>query len=278
MMGAAAFSGHPGDGRWSDVRAYVGRTIELPEAALSIKQTLPEPSTVTLRNGGTQALDLDARSQREEWAILEAVVQEGQPAEQIRVVFVAVGFGLAAGAGALLVTFALPFLFMPGRSPWYQLLSEGEAGLSLARVQLLLWFAPALFIYAALSIPLLRLAPLDPTLSVLLGLGGFTALIGTAASKPAAAAAPAVPEAAATQQAAPPSVFGSLTDLVTDFQNQTDFTRYQYLTLSVFGSVSLFIAFVGSMTMPTVPKEFLYMIAASQTAYVGTKAVKASKT
>ncbi len=262
--------------RWSDVRAFVGRPIDLPHSAVAaaraqaLRATAPAPAdappSITLRNDGTQALDSDPISEKQGWDVLAITAQAGQSAEEMRVVFVEVQYGVAAGVGALLIVFALPFLFMAGKNPWYQLLSEGDQGLSLGRVQLVLWFAPAVFIYAALSIPLLRMAPLDPTLSALLGLGGFTTLLSTAASTP--------PTAAAGEGA---TTMGSLSDLVTDFQNHTDFTRYQYLAVSALGSASLFVAFVTSMTMPAVPKEFLYMVAASQAAYVGTKAVKATR-
>lgn len=253
--------------RWSDVRAFSGRPVDLPRQATTVSRTLPTPSgPLPLRAGGAQVLDTDPATDRGGWEVLAATFEAGQTAEPLRVVLVDAACGIEAGVGILLLTLALPFLFMNVKNPWYQLLSEGDAGLSLGRVQLLLWFVPALFIYSALSLPLLRPAPLDPTLSALLGLGGFTTLLSTAASKPSAPAS----EGATT--------ISSLPDLVTDFDNQTDLTRYQYLAVSALGSFSLLVSFIASMTMPSIPKEFLYLVAASQAAYVGTKAVKATRT
>ncbi len=265
LVADGIYGGHAAEGRWSDVRAFTGRPIDLPHPPVAITRTAPKPGAL-LRDGGKSALDTDGDVERAGWEVLRADLGPGQSIDEVRVVFVDAGYGLAAGIGVLLLGIALPFLFMEGKNPWYQLLSEGNSGLSLARVQLVLWFAPAVFIYAVLSIPLLRVAPLDPTLSALLGLGSFTTLLSTAASTP--------PTAPADKQA---TTLGSLTDLVTDFQEHTDITRYQYLAVSILGSFSLVVAFVTSMTMPAIPKEFLYLIAASQAAYVGTKAVKSTR-
>jgi hypothetical protein len=173
---------------------------------------------------------------------------------------------------------------------WYFLLSERGGGLSLSRVQLLIWFLPAIAIYAGLSIPLHKFAPMDTTLAVLLGLSGATTLLGTVASPASPAApqgqkAPSVPTGpfygaqTATGTTPPDETIAKFdpSDLVTDWRGDGDMSRYQYLLLTLVGATVFSIAFLGSMRIPTIPDQFLYLIGASQATYLGTKAVKATK-
>jgi hypothetical protein len=66
-------------------------------------------------------------------------------------------------------------------------------------------------------------------------------------------------------------------DLVSDWQGGGDVSRYQYLLLSLVGATIFTIAFLRTVRIPAIPEQFLYLIAASQATYLGTKAVKAAK-
>lgn len=63
-------------------------------------------------------------------------------------------------------------------------------------------------------------------------------------------------------------------DLVTDSTGHGDFSRYQYLLLCLLGAGLSLVHGIGTGTMPDLPNEFLYLIGASQTAYLGTAAIK----
>jgi hypothetical protein len=178
---------------------------------------------------------------------------------------------------------------------WYFLLLEPSGGLSLSRVQLLIWFLPAIAIYAGVSLPLHRFAPMDTTLAVLLGLSGATTLLSSAVSPPTTATTTgAATKAALLAEAMPPPpfyrvaatrLFGATSDipnldprdLVSDWQGGGDVSRYQYLLLSLVGATIFTIAFLRTVRIPAIPEQFLYLIAASQATYLGTKAVKAAK-
>jgi hypothetical protein len=181
---------------------------------------------------------------------------------------------LAAG-GMLLVVAALPYVLFAGGlehargrpvSPWRELLAEPGGGLSLSRVQLLVWFAPALAMYAAASVPLHRFAALPPALAVLLGMAGATTLLGTAAN-PRLADAPVEPAMPAA----------TLSDLVEDWSGHADLSRYQYLLLTILGALLVGSRFFEDFTLPDVPREFLALVGASQATYLGTKAVKTGR-
>lgn len=201
---------------------------------------------------------------------------------------------LLAAAGVLLLLAFLPaVIFGKGGAtaqsggPWRNLLSEPGGGLSLARAQLLVWFVPALLAYAAVSIPALAFAPIDSTLAVLLGMSGATTALGAVAS-PTARPAPlgiiALP---------PPSPFPRMdgpapllaraedpprfADLVEDWEGRGDFSRYQYLLLSIVGAVILAAGFATNLSFPPLPAQFVALIGASQATYLGTKAVKTAK-
>ncbi len=213
-------------------------------------------------------------------------------------------------------------------SPWYFMLSEAHGGWSLARVQLFIWFVPAVTIYVALSIRQGGFATMDDQMTILLGLGGATSFFSTAVTPPpdqvksttatvaaqptpvaapgappdiapvpvaAAAMAPAVAPAAPAVRRTNPTFTAdratlaiadvprtastpirrpNLRDLVTDFDNHGDMSRYQYLVLCIIGAGLLVIQAIKTGAMPDLPPEFLYLVGASQTAYLGTKAVK----
>lgn len=180
---------------------------------------------------------------------------------------------------------------------WYFLLSEPCGGLSLSRVQLLIWFLPAVSIYAGASMPLHRFAPMDTTLAVLLGLSGATTLLSSAAS-PRVASRPVTPTPSVpgVREPSPPPPFATALetrmlpamkageipsfntrDLVSDWQGSGDISRYQYLLLSLVGATIFTIAFLRTVRIPVIPEQFLYLIAASQATYLGTKAVQAAK-
>jgi hypothetical protein len=200
---------------------------------------------------------------------------------------------LLAALGMFLIVISLPPIIFgrkgaasaPGA--WAALLSEPGGGLSLARVQLLVWFVPALLAYAAVSIPTLTFAPIDATLAVLLGMCGATTALGAVAN-PSARSQPlgiislpprtpfpsmAGPAPAVAPAADPPR----LADLVEDWEGRGDFSRYQYLLLSIVGAVILSAGFVINLSFPTLPNEFVALIGASQATYLGTKAVKTAR-
>lgn len=204
---------------------------------------------------------------------------------------VGLDYALLTALGTLILVLVLPSaLFSVERtklSPWRWLLNEPGGGLSLARVQLLVWFVPALVMYAIASVPMLQFAPMDRTLAVLLGLSGATTLLGAAANpkQPVlalgmVAALPlepfpsldAAPRAAASL-AEPPR----LADLVEDWQGQGDFSRYQYLLLSLVGAIVMLLAFLKDLQPPRLPPEFVALVGASQATYLGTKAVKTAR-
>jgi hypothetical protein len=209
-----------------------------------------------------------------------------------------------AGLGVLGWLIGLPYTFLrteflrdqSGKpvGAWYYLLLEPSGGLSLSRVQLLIWFLPAIAIYAGVSLPLHRFAPMDTTLAVLLGLSGATTLLSTVSSP--STPAPALPTKSALSIGAgvpPPPFYGAVAerllgtasdvpnlnagDLVSDWQGGGDVSRYQYLLVSLVGATIFTIAFLRTVRIPAIPEQFLYLIAASQATYLGTKAVKAAK-
>ncbi|HZI67708.1 MAG TPA: hypothetical protein VFF17_14200 [Thermoanaerobaculia bacterium] len=210
-----------------------------------------------------------------------------------------------AGLGVLCWFIGLPYAFLRTENlydesrkpvgPWYYLLLEPSGGLSLSRVQLLIWFLPAIAIYAGVSLPLHRFAPMDTTLAVLLGLSGATTLLSSAVSPPATVVVPSTKSQIAIQDDVPPPPFygtagtrlpsGSASeiprldarDLVTDWQGGGDVSRYQYLLVSLVGAAVFTIAFLRTVRIPAIPEQFLYLIAASQATYLGTKAVGAAK-
>jgi hypothetical protein len=200
---------------------------------------------------------------------------------------------LLAALGMFLLVISLPFLLFghgsAASSPgaWTALLSEPGGGLSLARVQLLIWFVPALLAYAAVSIPTLTFAPIDATLAVLLGMSGATTALGAVAN-PALRSPPLgivtlPPRTPFPSMSGPAPTLASggdppqLADLVEDWEGRGDFSRYQYLLLAIVGAVILCAGFAINLNFPTLPNEFVALIGASQATYLGTKAVKTAR-
>ncbi len=145
---------------------------------------------------------------------------------------------------------------------WMHLLSEPGGGYSLSKTQLAIWWVPAMVITGAILAIKLDGTNLPASFAVLLGLSSATGALGVAAS-PRMIAEKTTPNA--------------LTDLVKDWQDTGDFSRYQYLMLSVVGSASVIIAFILEARLMEIPTELLALIGASQTTYLATKAIKASR-
>jgi hypothetical protein len=214
---------------------------------------------------------------------------------------------LGAAAAALLILFALPFVIgerRPGQpGPLYRLLAEPAGGFSLGRLQLLLWFAAASAILAALTFPLGRLPALTGSLPALFLLSGLTTLLATAANpaKPpvtstaeAAAAMPPPPglpkgataarlpaagvqPVTATVQAAPAVPPMEFKSLVEGWDGSGDLSRYQLLLLTIIGVGAVLLAFARTLAPPDLPDQFLTLVGASQATYLGTKAVKMAR-
>jgi hypothetical protein len=146
---------------------------------------------------------------------------------------------------------------------WYRLLSEPQGGYSLSRVQMFVWFLPTAILYGALSLVQQGFVEITAQLALLLGLSGATAILGTASS----------PSAVASRA----SVAPDLRDIVNDWNDHGDLSRYQYLLLSVVGAAVMIVAFWRKLEMPTVPPALLYLVAGSQGTYLATKTVKAMK-
>ncbi len=167
---------------------------------------------------------------------------------------------------AVFVPYALSGTAASGaKGAWYQLLSEPKGGYSLSRVQLFVWFLPAAILYGALSFTQQGFAEINAQISLLLGLSGATTLLGTATSPSAATSS--------KENEAP-----DLRDMVQDWNEHGDVSRYQYLLLSVVGVLVMIAAFWRRIEMPTVPSQFLYLVAGSQGTYLMTKAIKGGKT
>lgn len=202
---------------------------------------------------------------------------------------------LAAAVAALLLLISVPGLLLRKTgSPWYSLLAEPGGGFSLSRVQLLLWWAAAFVSYSALSLPVCSFIPLTPQFAVLLGLSAATTVLGGALSPSAAQASTSTPVSTPTLSSPPPapqppfrperSAASPRTsevpppdpaDLVSDWRGNGDVTRYQYLLLSLVGAILLLLTVARELTLPSIPEQFLYLLAISQGTYVAAKGVKA---
>jgi hypothetical protein len=146
-------------------------------------------------------------------------------------------------------------------SPWVELVSEPAGGMSLGRLQLLLWFAPTVVLWGGMSFLTHTFAPIDGQVALLLGLSGGTTFLGSAANPPSENGPRVTPE---------------LGDLVQDWNGNPDVSRYQYLAISAIGASTLLVGFLQNMEFPALPPQLLYLLAASQGTYIATKAVKAS--
>lgn len=266
--------------------AYAGSAYVLPEGVTTLKNAefgsapgdMAEFTGYSIRKDSAGALSVSLKNSG-----YYRLTPEGDGKPQILVRTLPPVFAWWAIAGAFLVLLGLPFIpcGLGGEkdaegnpvSPWYELMSEYAGGYSLSRIQLLIWFVPALLIFAALSIPLHQFAPVNTSMAILLGLSGATTLLGTAANPVstggAGGNAPVTDPASAPAHKPP-----NFCDLVRGCDGHADLSRYQNLLLTLFGALLLLVKFFDGFTMPVVPDEFLALVGVSQAAYVGTKAVK----
>lgn len=208
-----------------------------------------------------------------------------------------------AGALGTAITFvaAVPVFFShDGKSVGYLLLERDE--LSLGKTQLFLWLIPSVAIYMTESLMQMTLIDFPMALAPLLGGSiGTTALsLATSPSTtavihadqtasatpsappspaPASPAAPALAQVAASTEAHAAAPKGhtdwSLTSLIEDWRGQGDITRYQFLFLTLCGSVVLLASYIIKDEIPTeVPNGLLTLLGASAAGFVGTKMVK----
>jgi hypothetical protein len=177
------------------------------------------------------------------------------------------GWLYGAIAALLLIVVMAPSALTPrpgaSQGPWAHLVSERGGGMSLGRVQFLIWVLPPTILYGALSLVSHALAPIDTQLAILLGLSGATTTLGAASNPPAADVSPETPP--------------RLADLVQDWDARPDLSRYQYLLLSGVASIVIVAAFLQNLQFPAIPTPLLYLVAASQGTYLATKAVKTSR-
>lgn len=296
--------------------ASLGRTtLWLRNAPLEVSPGTARVTLTTTEDGEpvTRELPLEADPEKstttsKAWVripVTGTVVVHRLKGSTVRLGLVPPWTAYLAGLGVLGWFIGLPYTFLRtgdlhdqfGKpvGPWYYLLLEPSGGLSLSRVQLLIWFLPAIAIYAGVSLPLHRFAPMDTTLAVLLGLSGATTLLSSAVSPPAAPPASTAKAPLATGEGVPFPPFSGYAgarlplgrvaeipqldarDLVSDWQGGGDVSRYQYLLVSLVGATVFLVAFLRTVRIPAIPEQFLYLIAASQATYLGTKAVKAAK-
>ncbi|HEU4582579.1 MAG TPA: hypothetical protein VFS67_30190 [Polyangiaceae bacterium] len=201
------------------------------------------------------AMDTKLRIFRAQGAFVDREVVTYSP-------FLLYGFIAVFALVVLLLPYAMSRDSEQKLGPWYQLLSEPHGGYSLARIQLLLWSLPVAVLYSALSAADRSFLSIDTQLQLLLGTSGITTFLSTAASPPS--------EGATISSAA-------LSDMVTDWDGHGDVSRYQYLVLSLLGSLVLVVSFLQKLDFPDVPAELLYLVGGSQITYIATKAVKQAK-
>lgn len=278
-----------------------------------------------------------------------AVLPEGDGAKEevLQVLVIPRLAGFLAALGGVLLLYSLPLLLSGDSAFWKSMITEGEGGYSLSKMQLLIWFFPTAAILFGLSAPQLQLT-FNASMMVLLGMSGATTALGAAASPSKeelqrrkaknAALAKGDPEVralwtetiqpafqtiipsikrkiqelrpalgtntseldsavegletlservasvAGSENAAPGSDAPkeqadepSLKDVVTDWQEQGDMTRYQYFLLALLGAVVVLASFAATLQVPILPSEFLGLLGLSQLAYVGTKGIKEFK-
>lgn len=268
-----------GKGRWVDSQAELRVVQGAPFVAgdkfvTSVVATGQQPGTAGLDGGVTlqqETVDIDGdvttrvRTERDEWL---TVTRSTEPTvNHLKVLNVEFWVALLTIVLLLAVAYCLPGAFGPAsarpQGQWEALLTDADGSFSLARVQLLIWFLPAATIFGGMSIVCGRFMPVDSQLSILLGLSGVTAVLGSATN-------PSRPPGG-------PVVAPKLSDLVQDFNAQSDLSRYQYLLISIIGALTLVVGFIHGHDFPRIPSQLLYLVAASQGTYVGAKAVRASR-
>ena len=274
----------PGDG-WFSIPAdssivYVGTPIDATGLDLADVEP-PEGATVVrdVAGGHLRSYTIVGPAERDVRLCPKAVGQSACDKDHPIVHrTIARGRALWPLCAALLLLYSLPLLLLgatprrsrPGaidsadRSAWIYLLSERGGGLSLGRVQFVIWFGLGFVMEAVLSIPVRALAPVNDTMVLLLGLGGATAILGAAATPKAGAATNA-------------STTATLSDLVEDWSQNGDLSRYQVMVLTLFVAAGALLAFFNTLSTPTIPAPLLGLISASQATYLGTKAVKTTR-
>jgi len=248
----------------ADRVVYAGQSITIGPAESATWKVGDTTSGLVVHEQNTDAAWVSIQTVT---GLAELVIQKpGTPTRVLKLRVICGVHALLAGVGALLLLFGLPTLW--GNRAWTELLSEKGGGLSLAKTQLLIWFCVSIVILAGTCIPVKPIPDISSSLGILLGLGGITTALGAVAS-PLAPAPPAGTPAAPT----PPA---KLVDLVTDWKDQADMSRYQYLIITILGAFAILFAFASHLVCPEIPTSFFYVIVASQATYLGTKVVKAT--
>lgn len=288
-------------GRWaSEVHGgpiyFVGERVQLPAGVKAARcSTAPGPCTVQEgsdvgETSATLSISFGSRGKH----VVELQRESGATPVPVTLGVVPMWVTFPACLALLVLVFAGPSVLraIVGRPDmtWAYLLSEPNGGYSLAKMQLAVWWLPAIIIVGGVFAVKLEHTVVPPTFAVLLGLAGATTALGAATSPNSAfgrsslqlvpvkefprphskyTLAGGVGERAATKD--------EFTDLVSDWQNQGDFSRYQYLLLAAIGSCVVTVAFFLDGRLIDIPKEFLALVGASQATYLGTKAVKFAK-
>lgn len=284
--------------RESDVHGgpiyFVGERIQLP-AGVKAARCLTAAGPCTVQEGSnvsdTSAV-LSMSFERPGRHVVELQRDAGAVLVTLGVVPIWVTF--PACFALLVLVFAGPFVLraIVGRADmtWAYLLSEPNGGYSLAKMQLAVWWIPAIVIVGGVFAVKLESTVVPSTFAVLLGLAGATTALGAATSPNSTFGRSSLQLVAVKDFPRPHSRYAlaggvverattkaEFTDLVSDWQNQGDFSRYQYLVLAAIGSCVVMVAFFLDGRLIDVPKEFLALVAASQATYLGTKAVKSAK-
>jgi hypothetical protein len=248
----------------ADVRAYQSGSAHLPMTAESVTVGTPRGQrALKLADDGASAV---LPAELTQGSVLTIVPKDHTQAAitwRVGIVDRRVGYFAAASAWGFFLTLVAVFGAPPGEVSGQALrrsLSEPGGGMSLGRIQLLVWFLPALGILSALSLPLLATPDVPSSLGVLFGLSGLTTTLGAAAS-------PNV------KNAALPTTL-TVSQALEGWQDGLDFSRVQYFALSLIGALALIANFVATMRCPDIPQGLLMLVGASQATYLGNKAVK----
>jgi hypothetical protein len=187
----------------------------------------------------------------------------------LNVSVVSLWFGYFAGIASVIAFFSLVRLFGSQdkqHGPLSEAISERVGGMSLGRIQLLVWLVVSLAILGALAIPLLELPELDASLAALFGLSGLTSVLAATPPRP-----PAEVLASITAKDAAPT----FRDAVEDWRGGLDLSRVQCLMLTLLGAASMLAAFATSFRVPAIPTGLLGLLGASQATYLAPRRSRA---
>jgi hypothetical protein len=246
-----------GTSGWRDLRAFSDDAVRLPTQAARV-ETADGVELRLVEDGRAAELPYGLRGS----AVLKVFAKDGTAAPSLlRVSIVDRAYGLLALFSGIAICLCLPWMLVPrgATGSLTSMLVENGGGLSLARLQLLLWFLPTIGIATALSVPLLEFPPLEGSFAALFGLSGLTTILSGAASP------------LERDTVTPPS---ALRQVVEDWQGELDVSRLQLLAVTGIGVFVVIAAFVGTMHVPAISQGWLHLLGASQFAYVGVKAVK----